>query len=389
MKPKLIKSLLTIQNQLLAVKEEEYNLFNSNGSALLFQYEYAKQFSLASEAEILERKLVDFLKHFQQSEEVTFFGGLSGNIWLVHFFEKKGVIDDLLTEINKELTDFILFNINKCNAYSNYDFLHGSLGMLHTITECQSLFERSFATDMCSAILEGIQRNEKGFYFQNWMNLFDSKTEVKEVNFSLSHGIAAAVIIFSKIKSPASVEATKQLLQYISSYKSESNTISLYPGTMQDDSPVTYNSRLAWCYGDLGIASAFWQAGKSFENEEWKSEAITIMLHASRRRDLKENLVVNAGFCHGTSGIAHIFNRFYKETGLQEFDEARWYWLAQTLILLENENGLPDFKSWQGNKGWVTDNTLLEGTAGIGLVMLGFLSDDVQDLDWDSCLLLS
>ena len=389
MKAKLIKSLLTIQNQLLDVKEENYNLFNSNGGTLLFHYLYAKQLNLTSAQKSLEMRLVDFLENFQQTKEVTFFGGLSGNIWLVHFFEKKGLLDDLLIDIKKELADFILFNINSCNRYSNYDFLHGSLGMLHTISDCQNIFGVSFVSEMFSNIAQGIQKTNTGFYYENWMNIIENKAQVKEVNFSLSHGITAAVVIFSEIKSIESTEATQQLIRYIQSYKSEKNTLSLYPSTVQEGSPVVCNSRLAWCYGDLGIAAAFWQAGKSLGNEEWKKEAINIMLYTSQRRDLKENLVVNAGFCHGTSGIAHIFNRFYKETGLKEFDEARWYWLEQTLLLLENENGLSDFKSWQGNSGWVKDCTLLEGIAGIGLVMLGFLSDDIQDLDWDNCLLLN
>ena len=150
-----------------------------------------------------------------------------------------------------------------------------------------------------------------------------------------------------------------------------------------------YNSRLAWCYGDLGIASAFWQTGKNNNNTEWKQEAIDILLHTAQRLNTKENLIMDAGICHGAAGVAHIFNRFYKETGIKEFDEARWYWLDQTLQMAKPGTGLAGYQVWNHKAGWQNEYGLLEGIAGIGLALAGFLTEDVQDLDWDQCLLLS
>jgi lantibiotic biosynthesis protein len=157
-----------------------------------------------------------------------------------------------------------------------------------------------------------------------------------------------------------------------------------------DGSAHYESSRLGWCYGDPGIASSIWQAGKALKNEEWKNEAIEIMLHASLRKELKINGVMDAGICHGTAGIAHIFNRFYWETKMPVFKEAANYWIEETLKMAYHKDGLAGYKAWQGKeRGWQNEYGLLEGVAGIGLVLLGFLTDDINDLSWDRCLLLS
>ena len=53
-------------------------------------------------------------------------------------------------------------------------------------------------------------------------------------------------------------------------------------------------------------------------------------------------------------------------------------------------DGLVGYKSYQGDKKvWVKDHSLLEGLAGIGMVLLGFLEDDTEKMNWDRCFLVS
>ena len=149
-----------------------------------------------------------------------------------------------------------------------------------------------------------------------------------------------------------------------------------------------HSSRLAWCYGDLGISVALWHASQALGRKDWEQEAIDTILHASKRRGLVENGVVDAGLCHGTAGIAHIFNRMHGYTGLEELKEASNYWFAETLKMARFEDGLAGFKAWQGNeRGWVNEPGLLEGIAGIGLALISAVSD--IEPAWDECLLLS
>lgn len=52
------------------------------------------------------------------------------------------------------------------------------------------------------------------------------------------------------------------------------------------------------------------------------------------------------------------------------------------------EDGLAGYKTWQGaERGFRNEYGLLEGIAGIRLVLLAYLSD--EEPTWDECLLLS
>lgn len=378
------ESVFKINEELKNNTKSNYNLYSTNGGQLLFQYLTAK-LKVKNSSEF-ENSLTDFLKNFDKTDNVSFSSGVSGNLWLINYFIEEGIIDDLLLDI-KEQVKSVLQYVDEFNKQGNYDFLHGSLGLLFVSNYCRKLLGDNFVKTRIDSVLEGVQTSEKGFYFNNWMGVYKNIDITKSINFSLSHGLASAVIVLSKNKEGK--EAVKGILKYIKTYKSKNkDTLSLYPSVVEKGKKIEYNSRLAWCYGDLGIAIAFWQAGKLLSNELWKKEAIEIMIHASTRTDLKKNKIVDAGFCHGTSGIAHIFNRFYKETKLEIFNKARKYWLEQTFIILK-ENKVENFKSWQGDNGWVKDNGLLEGVSGVGLVLLGFLTNEISDLNWDKCVLLN
>lgn len=378
------ESVFKINEELKNNRKSNYNLYSTNGGQLLFQYLTAK-LEVKNSSEF-ENSLTDFLKKFDKTDNVSFSSGVSGNLWLINYFIEEGIIDNLLLDI-KEQVKSVLQYVDEFNKQGNYDFLHGSLGLLFVSNYCRKLLGDNFVKTRIDSVLEGVQTSEKGFYFNNWMGVYKNIDITKSINFSLSHGLASAVIVLSK--NNEGKEAVKGILKYIKTYKSKNkDTLSLYPSVVEKGKKIEYNSRLAWCYGDLGIAIAFWQAGKILSNELWKKEAIEIMIHASTRKDLKKNKIVDAGFCHGTSGVAHIFNRFYKETKLEIFNKARNYWLEQTFIILK-ENKVENFKSWQGDNGWVKDNGLLEGVSGIGLVLLGFLTNEISDLNWDKCVLLN
>ncbi|CAM1371976.1 lanthionine synthetase C family protein [Tenacibaculum xiamenense] len=380
------ETVYLIYKEVQKSRKTDYCLHGTGGGQLLFQY-IVKKLGLYDVNAVFEERMIEFLENFDKVNKVSFSSGVCGNIWLINYLSQQNVIDDLLVDIKNEIREIMetAFTFNK---YGNYDFLHGSLGVLKVGYSCKKIVEADFVEDIANSILEGVQVSEKGYYYKNWKGIFKNIDTSKSVDFSLSHGLASVVIIFSKSRHKERKKIVSKVLQYIQSHKSKGNTLSLYPNFVGKDEPIIYDSRLAWCYGDLGIAYAFWQAGKAFDHKEWKEEGINIMLHASRRRNLKENKVVDAGFCHGTSGIAHLYNRIYKETKIKKFDETRNYWLEQTFLKLE-KNKVDNFKSWQGDRGWVNNMGLLEGVSGIGLVLLGFLTDEVNDLNWDECLLLS
>lgn len=149
-------------------------------------------------------------------------------------------------------------------------------------------------------------------------------------------------------------------------------------------------SRVAWCYGDLGLSVTFLLAARALGDEEFERAAIDIALQAAaHRHDAGEQ---DAALCHGTAGNAHLFNRLYQATGRAEFCEAAQHWYARTLQLRVNGRGIAGYRAYNpGLPGqvkanpWEDDTTFLTGASGIALALLAATSD--VEPNWDRVLL--
>ncbi|MEM9554026.1 MAG: lanthionine synthetase C family protein [Acidobacteriota bacterium] len=152
-------------------------------------------------------------------------------------------------------------------------------------------------------------------------------------------------------------------------------------------------SRLAWCYGDPGVAVALLHAGRLADVPAWREEAYRIAL-ASARRPEDEAGVVDAGLCHGSVGLAHLFHRIARlaERPLPEVEEAARRWARSTLEYRTPGLGFGGFRAYKvvdkhGPAGWRETRSFLEGSAGIGLGLLALVSD--VEPAWDRVLMLS
>lgn len=211
-------------------------------------------------------------------------------------------------------------------------------------------------------------------------------------NLSLSHGIASNINILTRFfeKNIAKMQSEDMVIKsvnYLLSCQNE-NELSIFPNYTLTGRSEDQKSRLAWCYGDLGIGITLWQTSQIISDKVLEHNSLEILLHSTERRDLKKNSVVDAGLCHGTAGIAHIFNRVYKNTGNKEFKESADFWFNETIKMAKFEDGFAGFKNWQNwNNTWKNEIGFLNGIAGIGLAMISAVSD--IEPKWDECLLLS
>ena len=122
--------------------------------------------------------------------------------------------------------------------------------------------------------------------------------------------------------------------------------------------------------------------------QDWIDKALEVLIFAAtKRRDLQQNRVRDACFCHGTAGIGHIFYRMWWNTRMPEFKDVANYWFNETLKMSKFEDGLAGYKVWHTEDGYVNQMGILEGIAGIGLALLSYYYD--MEPTWDECLLLS
>jgi lantibiotic biosynthesis protein len=392
MKKKVEEKIEEIFNTLCVNHSQHNSLIN--GGELLFLYQYAKHTKSEKSLNHFKNELEQFISNFQQTDFLSFSSGLFGNVWLLAYFTKENVIDDLLKNISNELNEILETTCTQYINEKNYDFLHGLLGLMYLSSFCDVL-DKNIVSNTLKAMLSDKKMDNTAAYYTISENEKKSNEEIAHVNLGLAHGLPSITSVFAKLKNidPTITDTVIQLCNYIFKNKSQKKYSyqNLFPSVVAHgiNEVDCHHTRLAWCYGDLGIACSFWNVGTALNIEQYKQEAVEILLHNTHRKNLETNNVIDAGICHGAAGIAHIFNRFYKETKLKGFDEARLFWLNETLKMATFNDGLAGYKKYYKDTGWVNDYGLLEGIAGIGLVLLGFLTDDINDLNWDQCLLIS
>jgi hypothetical protein len=145
-------------------------------------------------------------------------------------------------------------------------------------------------------------------------------------------------------------------------------------------------ARSAWCYGDPGVAAALLLAARDAGEPAWAAAATGLAVRAAARPPGQTG-VVDAGLCHGSAGLAHLFNRMYQMTAEPALADAARFWVERTLELCSamapgrgvtlTEAARP---AWKGPG-------LLEGAAGVALAMEA--AGTTVEPVWDQMLLVS
>jgi hypothetical protein len=145
-------------------------------------------------------------------------------------------------------------------------------------------------------------------------------------------------------------------------------------------------ARSAWCYGDPGVAAALLVAGREARQPTWTELGTRLAIRAAVR-PVAASGVVDAGFCHGSAGLAHLFNRMHQATGELSLREAAVFWLERTLEWCEA--ALDELAPGVGRESRPAWNGpgLLEGAAGVALVLLA--AGTAVEPVWDRMFVVS
>ena len=156
------------------------------------------------------------------------------------------------------------------------------------------------------------------------------------------------------------------------------------PGIKQD------SSRLAWCYGDLGLAAALLCAARCVGQSIWEGEALEIARQAAER-PADQSGVIDGGLCHGAAGVGHLFNRMFQASGNARLREAAAFWFDRALEMRRPGQGVAGFSAFSpelpSEDRWVTEPGVLRGAAGIALALLAAATD--AEPAWDRMLLVA
>ncbi|HSK76465.1 MAG TPA: lanthionine synthetase C family protein [Thermoanaerobaculia bacterium] len=150
-------------------------------------------------------------------------------------------------------------------------------------------------------------------------------------------------------------------------------------------------SRLAWCYGDPGIAATLLYAARAVGVKEWEDRALAIAAHAASAAP-EDAGVRDMGLCHGALGLAHLYNRIYQAGGDELFADAARLWYRLGLEMHKPEGGggagIEARVAGQDSQSlWAADPGFLTGAAGIGLALLAAVTP--VEPEWDHLLLVA
>ena len=214
-------------------------------------------------------------------------------------------------------------------------------------------------------------------------------------NLGLAHGNPAVVAVLAGAAAAGVAEATARPLldravAWLLARRLEPGAGSCFATSYNPgESPVP--SRLAWCYGDAGVAAALLAAARAVGEPEWERQALEVAL-AAAARDAASAHVNDAGLCHGAAGLGHLFNRMYQTTGDERLATAARTWFGRTLALRIPGEPVAGYRAFEVEPGsdepkWRPDPGFLEGATGVGLALLGAVSE--VEPAWDRILLVS
>lgn len=136
-------------------------------------------------------------------------------------------------------------------------------------------------------------------------------------------------------------------------------------------------TRLSLYYGDLGVGYALLKASEVLRDENLKVEALKILTFCANRTTYKTTIVEYAAVIFGSAGNALLFDKIYKDTGLEVFHKATDIWIDKTLGYSLYKNNYAGYKQfYEGREGKTVKPANVsfgEGIAGIGSVLCNYI----------------
>lgn len=382
--------------------EKEIGVHSGLSGLLLFKYYYSDYFKLDFLNDKTNLILNEVVNRINRGEvSLTFCSGLAGFGWVLNHLSsiiKNFDADNYL----KDIEEILVSQMRNDMAKLKYDFLHGAMGYgYYFLQRYNTTLDSNLKTKYKSYIVETIEfiknigENDKDGI--KWPMENNQKLSPKIFNFGLAHGIPSIIFYLTEAYQAGINKANCKKLIYggvkylLNNEIHSTNSISMFPTGIRLESDYNLEkdiSRLAWCYGDLGIASVLLNASIVFNDAKLRNKALVIAEHSTKRLDPIENEILDVPFCHGAFGVSHIFKSIYNKTNINNYKKSSEYWLNYGISFYEKNNDLEGFKSLDAyNYVYFSSLGVLEGLSGIGLVLISSIHKE-QNAQWEKCLML-
>ncbi|MBV8256128.1 MAG: lanthionine synthetase C family protein [Chitinophaga sp.] len=325
-------------------------------------------------------------------------GGLSGVAWHLLHLANTGYIDpadldETFGDMDATLAKYMQDEIEN----NKMDFLHQGLGVaLYFLERLPSPAAHQQLEHLVAALGQHAIKLPTGIAWRDQFSTLSLEQEDRTLfNLGLAHGNPAIISILSRIYEkgiaqdiiPGIITPAVEWLLGTRKAAPEPGR-SLFPVMVDDagEPAGDINSRLGWCYGDMGIAQALLDAGERMQKPAWTAQAADIFTYIANNRDIKNGAIHDACMCHGSAGVALMMQQAgirLQDNKLKE-SAANWY---QTVTQQNTwTDGAAGYKFYH-YPDFVASHNMLEGISGIGLSLMHFLEPEMNPT-WASAMLI-
>lgn len=337
-----------------------------------------------------------------QPMDPSLYGGFTGIAWAAAHLQEQ--LLDPEDDCNEGIDEALNAYLDQSPWPDDYDLIVGLVGIgVYAIER----LPRATAVACLERVVERLDElAERSVNGVSWLSPPELLPEWQRAlcpnghyNLGLAHGVPGVIALLGQVCAtgvalqkarPLLDDAVAWLLQQrltdaLTDARESSFSSWIAPGIKRAD------CRLAWCYGDAGVAAALLVAAHCVNEGEWERDALAIARRAAARKPESAG-VKDAALCHGSAGLGHIFNRLFQATGEESFRETARYWFEQTLELRRPGQGIAGFSAYRGAADgqaeyWEDQVGILEGAAGIALALLAAVTH--VEPAWDRMLLVS
>ena len=330
----------------------------------------------------------------------TFCDGLAGLGWAFNYLKNQVPemdieefieLDDFLEEVDAGLSAPLATILGE----QDFDLMHGAMGIgLY-------LLSRNKTSEVEKIIHVLYAKRDEEIDEIRWSRYDKYTTKADVYDLGLAHGNAGTLYFLGKCyQKGVCKDLCKTLIlgsirfyrnnvqnpRIVGSYFHYSILKDKY--RYKDNEPAF--SRLAWCYGDIGIMHTILLVSKWVGLEEEREWIQKSMFGTIGRKTEENTMLHDSQFCHGMAGVGYLCLSLYNETGEPAFSEAAAYWLEKVLQDgRDNSKGTAGFIFEMGeNVGWLEMIDLLSGLAGVSMFLLS-VQNSLKKTALDECFFLS
>lgn len=231
-------------------------LYNGEFGILLFMLYYSRSSKIKKYIQITTKYCETLLQRLGSELRLhTFCGGLAGILYLFEFLKENEFIEIDISEVKASFEEYLIRKMRNDILSNHYDFMHGAIGVGLYFLKGET--NKEIIQELINFLLttSEVDSPSGGIKWKSKIN-----KDFMGYNIALSHGMSSIVLFLCRVIESGNgnskvKELLKRTMTYILYQEIDVHEYgSFFPTYSKESSSSLSGSRLAWCYGDLGIA---------------------------------------------------------------------------------------------------------------------------------------